>query len=75
MIVVIPAGAGQCLVLRIVIIVGMRENMERADLLLYQRIHEALEDYGLDYILETNELTYEDVVFHLIRSYGLELPQ
>lgn len=49
--------------------------MERADLALYEKIREKLLDYGLEYILETNELEEEDVVFHLIRIGLLELPE
>lgn len=49
--------------------------MDRTDLKLYERIREQLEDYGLDYILEVNELELEDVVFHLIRAGLLELPE
>lgn len=48
--------------------------MDRDDLKLYTRIREAVDDYGLEYILEVNDLTPEDAIFHLIRLYGLELP-
>lgn len=49
--------------------------MERADLQLYELIREKLLDYGLEYILEVNELEEEDVLFHLIRNGLLELPE
>lgn len=49
--------------------------MDREDLALYHLIRDKLEDYGLEYILETNDLTMEDAVYHLIKLYGLELPE
>lgn len=49
--------------------------MEREDIELYHLIRDKLDDYGLDYILETNDLTPEDAIFQLIKLYGLELPE
>lgn len=49
--------------------------MDRDDIALYQRIREKLDDYGLEYILEVNDLTPEEAVYQLIKGYGLDLPE
>ncbi len=49
--------------------------MERDDIELYHRIRDKLEDYGWEYILQVNDLNPEDAIFHLIKLYGLELPE
>lgn len=49
--------------------------MDRDDIALYRVIREKIDDYGLEYILEVNDLTPEEAVYHLIKLYGLELPE
>lgn len=48
--------------------------MEREDIALYQKIRDVLEDYGIDYLLEINDMTPEDVVYNLVKKEGLKLP-
>lgn len=49
--------------------------MDREDIELLRVIRSKIEDYGLEYILEVNDLTPEEAVLHLIKLYGLELPE
>jgi hypothetical protein len=49
--------------------------MEREDLELYRLIREKIEDYGLEYILEVNDVSPEEAIFQLVKFYGLELPE
>ncbi len=49
--------------------------MEREDIELLKVIREKLDDYGWEYILEINELEPEDVLFHMVKLWGMELPE
>jgi hypothetical protein len=49
--------------------------VERDELRLRERIALLLEDYSLEDILETNDITVEDTLVFLYFEFGLKLPE
>lgn len=48
--------------------------MDRDELYLRDKIKNCLDVYGLEEILEINDLTIEDLLVFMVGNYGLTLP-